>query len=170
MQFSVGLGFNGTAECAAASSFPGIRVMSIYDNVSATPREYIYPTYLLPWSRPSATTVCGGGWGYFSAICYYTFRGVYEELGVPQGLIATSFGGSRLEEWMSPAALAVCPINATLPPAPLQSGIWNVMLTPFTLGPMAVRTNLWYQGEGNVACALTRTTLHAPAALPATRL
>ena len=150
-QFSVGLGFNNTAECAAASSYPGIRVMSIYDNTSSTPRDYIYPTYLLPWSTPSKTTVCGGGWGYFSAICWYTFRGVYEALNVPQGLISTSFGGSRLEEWMSPAALAVCPVNATAPPAPLQSGIWNVMLTPFTIGPMAVRTNLWYQGEGNVA-------------------
>ena len=150
MQFSVGLGFNNTAECAAASGFPGIRVMSIYDNVSSTPREYIYPTYLLPWSLPSQTSVCGGGWGFFSAICWYTFRGVYEALGVPQGLISTSFGGSRLEEWMSPAALAACPVNASLPPAPLQSGIWNVMLTPFTLGPMAVRTALWYQGEANV--------------------
>lgn len=151
MQFSVGLGYNNTAECAAASGFPGIRVMSIYDNVSSTPREYIYPTYLLPWSLPSKTSVCGGGWGFFSAICWYTFRGVYEELGVPQGLISTSFGGSRLEEWMSPTALTACPVNASLPPAPLQSGIWNVMLTPFTLGPMAMRTALWYQGEANVA-------------------
>ena len=153
MQFSVGLGFNNTAECAAAGGFPGIRVMSVYDNVSATPRDYIYPTYLLPWARASPTTVCGGGWGYLSAICWFTFRGVHQALGVPQGLIATSFGGSRLEEWMSPAALAVCPVNASRPPAPLQSGVWNVMLTPFTLGPMAVRTALWYQGEANVAYA-----------------
>jgi sialate O-acetylesterase len=149
MQFTLRLGFNATEECNAVPQYPGIRVMSIYDNVSATPREYVYPTYLLDWSRASQASICPGGWGYMSAVCFYTYRGVYDALDVPQGLISTSFGGSRIEEWSSPDALAACPQEGPAPPIPSQ--IFNVMLTPFTLGPMAVRTNIWYQGEANVA-------------------
>ena len=156
MQFTLTLGANASAECAAAAlpAYSGMRVMSIYDNRSATPREYIYPEYLLPWSVASVDSVCPGGWGYMSAVCWYTYRGVYEALGVPMGLISNSFGGSRIEEWSSPEALAECP--AIVPPPPGQgsiwaSYIWNVMMTPFTIGPMGVRTAIWYQGEANIA-------------------
>jgi len=130
-----------------------MRVMSIYDNRSSTPREYIYPEYLLAWSAASADSICPGGWGYMSAVCWYTYRGVYEALGVPMGLISNSFGGTRIEEWSSPEALADCP--AIVPPPPGQgniyaSAVWNVMMTPFTVGPMGMRTALWYQGEANI--------------------
>jgi hypothetical protein len=150
MQFTLTLGANSSAECAAAGlpAYAGMRVMSIYDNRSATPREYIYPEYLLPWSVASEDSICPGGWGYMSAVCWYTYRGVYEALGVPQGLISNSFGGSRIEEWSSPEALGACP--AIVPPPPGQnlyaSAIWNVMMTPFTVGPMGMRTSLFYQG------------------------
>ena len=153
-QFTLTLGFNASAECAAAALYPGIRVMSIYDNRSTTPREYIYPTYLLPWSVASKDSICPGGWGYMSAVCWYTYRGVYEALDVPQGLISNSFGGSRIEEWSSPDALAECGAIPPPPPGPgptLQlSEIFNVMVTPFTIGPMAVRTAIWLQGEANI--------------------
>ena len=68
MQFTLTLGFNASAECAAASlpAYSGMRVMSIYDNRSSTPREYIYPEYLLPWSVASRDSICPGGWGYMS--------------------------------------------------------------------------------------------------------
>ena len=150
MQFTLTLGANSSAECAAAglAAYAGMRVMSIYDNRSATPREYIYPEYLLPWSVASEDSICPGGWGYMSAVCWYTYRGVYEALGVPMGLISNSFGGSRIEEWSSPEALDACP--AIVPPPPGQnlyaSAIWNVMMTPFTVGPMGMRTALFYQG------------------------
>jgi sialate O-acetylesterase len=81
-------------------------------------------------------------------VCFYTFRGVYEALGVPMGLISNSFGGSRIEEWSSPEAIAECPAAAPSPPG--ETGIFNVMMTPFTLGPMTVRTALWFQGEAQV--------------------
>jgi hypothetical protein len=68
MQFTLRLGANASAECAAAAlpAFNGIRVMSIYDNRSSTPREYIYPEYLLDWSVASTDSICPGGWGYMS--------------------------------------------------------------------------------------------------------
>ena len=118
------LGANATAECASAAlpRYSGIRVMSIYDNRSATPREYIYPEYLLPWSVSSEDSICPGGWGYMSAVCFYTYRAVYEALNVPIGLISNSFGGSRIEEWSSPEALAECP--AIVPPPPGEGDIW----------------------------------------------
>jgi len=73
---------------------------------------------------------------------------------VPQGLISNSFGGSRIEEWSSPDALAECGPIPPPPPGPgptlLLSQIWNVMVTPFTIGPMALRTAIWLQGEANI--------------------
>ena len=112
-------------------------------------REYIYPEILLPWAAASPDSICPGGWGYMSAVCWYTYRGVYEALGVPQGLISNSFGGSRIEEWSSPDALADCP--APSPPPLGPSAIWNVMMMPFTIpGPMVVRTATWFQGEASV--------------------
>ena len=184
MQYTLRLGFNASEECALTPLFPGIRMMSIYDNRSATPRTYIWPTYLLSWAASSPEVVCPGGWGYMSAACYYTYRSVYTVTGVPQGLISNSFGGSYIEEWMSSDAMAMCPLpdappaapcpsnvdkapsdkeakntlalahNAaanTIPSAPsCVSAIFNVMVTPFLVGPMPMRTLLFYQGESNV--------------------
>ena len=42
----------------------------------------------------------------FSAVCYFTGRALQAEYGVPVGLIDASWGGSRIEPWISEAAFA----------------------------------------------------------------
>ena len=52
------------------------------------------------WMSASAETT-----GKFSATAYYFARKLYEKLGVPVGIVNTSWGGTRVEAWMSPKKL-----------------------------------------------------------------
>jgi sialate O-acetylesterase len=46
-----------------------------------------------------------GNTEHFSAVCYYFARELQKSVDVPQGLITASWGGSRIEPWMSDDAL-----------------------------------------------------------------
>lgn len=96
----------------------------------------------------------------------------------PIGLIDSDWGGTPIEVWMSPAALAKCNPNATpvaaasaavaVPPdasakahplfgAPTaHSVLWNAMIHPFL--NMTIYGAAWYQGESN---ANAPSTSHA---------
>ncbi len=106
----------------------------------------------------------------FSAAAYYFGRELQRELGVPVGLIHSSFGGTRIEAWMPPAAFAADPALRDLPAQKYQAWVKGVqatelyqsMVTPFV--PFALRGFLWYQGEANVMNAeggIYATKLHA---------
>lgn len=91
----------------------------------------------------------------FSAAAYYFGRELQRELGVPVGLIHSSFGGTRIEAWMPPAAFAAHPALRGLEQQRYFAWVEGVqatelfhsMVAPFT--PFAVRGFLWYQGEAN---------------------
>ncbi|XP_046843511.1 sialate O-acetylesterase-like isoform X2 [Xenia sp. Carnegie-2017] len=121
---------------------------------------------LLPWSRPSPETVGGKPWQYFSAVCWYYGVQLYEELKYPIGLIATSWGGTPIEAWSSPDALAQCGgdesilktsnkrLHIGVGKDELQFGgpqkfscLWNAMIVPFL--NMTIHGSIWYQGEDN---------------------
>ncbi len=56
---------------------------------------------MTPWLAASpATTV-----GEFSAACFYMARELQKTVNVPMGLINSSWGGSRIQAWMSAEAL-----------------------------------------------------------------
>lgn len=60
---------------------------------------------------------CVGHWvvsspataGSFSAVAYFFGLTLQRELGVPVGLISSNYGGSNIESWLSPEALATLP-------------------------------------------------------------
>jgi len=52
-----------------------------------------------------------GSGNYFSAVCWLFGRDMYEYLGYPIGLVATDWGGTPVEAWSSPDALAKCNIK-----------------------------------------------------------
>jgi sialate O-acetylesterase len=105
-------------------------------------------TILQNWSVASNTSIGGPGWSYTSAVCWFTYRNVFNELGgkVPQGIIGNNWGGTPIQHWSSPDALKVC--NGGV-----DSTLWNAMIVPYVTGPMTVRTAIWYQGESNVGQA-----------------
>jgi hypothetical protein len=117
-------------------------------------------------SGPSAFV--DGDWGTMSATCYFSGRGLYKALGgeVPIGLVASDWGGTRVEAWSSPDALAKCPgaeeADATVeasaaailfndpPPDPnTASALYNGMIAPIL--PLRFKLATWYQGQSNAA-------------------
>jgi sialate O-acetylesterase len=91
----------------------------------------------------------------FSAAAYYFGRELQRELGVPVGLIHSSFGGTRIEAWMPAEAFATDPRLHDLPAQPYEAWVKGVqatelyqsMVAPFV--PFRIRGFLWYQGEAN---------------------
>ena len=141
MAFAVSQSYNATAECAAASSFPNLRVMSVTQGGSPTPQPDFGPYGIrLPWARASAQTVCGGDFDYISAVGFFFARDLHVALGtatMPVGLIVSSVPGTAIEAWSSPAVLEACTDRA-------DSTLWNSMIVPL-LG-VSIRGAIWYQG------------------------
>jgi sialate O-acetylesterase len=153
MQFTVAQAFNSTYEISLAANYPNIRLFSVGTlNISLTPVDQLI-NYELGWSVSAATTVGGGDWTYMSAVCWFYGRDLFESLQVPIGLISSNWGGTYIQAWSSPDALAKCNItekpNPAAGPNPNQpSVLYNAMIVPFL--PMTIRGALWYQGEANV--------------------
>ncbi len=90
----------------------------------------------------------------FSAAAYYFGRMIQESLGVPVGLINASWGGTRIEPWISEAGIKEFDwVN--LPDKNQQDDfspqtptvLFNAMIKPMV--GFAMRGGLWYQGESN---------------------
>src|SRR6185295_6769582 len=80
------------------------------------------------WEVCSPKTV-----GRFSGVLYHFGLRLQEELGVPVGLINSSWGGSPIAPWIVAEKSS--------------GGMYNGMIAP--LMPFAVRGSIWYQGESN---------------------
>lgn len=92
----------------------------------------------------------------FSATAYYFGRELRRMLGVPVGLIVTSWGGSSCEAWMNRDWLKAFPqIELPTSQETIKSKnrtatvLYNGMLKP--LIGVAMRGVIWYQGEENVS-------------------
>ncbi|CAJ1432582.1 unnamed protein product, partial [Effrenium voratum] len=86
----------------------------------------------------SHQSVCGGSWsGYFSAVCYFFGRELFRLYAVPIGLMSSSFGGTAIQVWESPDAIAACktPPVMSVPELPKRfSQLWETMVQPVTRG------------------------------------
>lgn len=90
----------------------------------------------------------------FSATAYYFGRMLEDVLKVPVGLICTSWGGTRIESWISengfkefdwvtlPNKKQNIKVNHRMPTA-----LFNAMINP--LAGLSIKGVLWYQGESN---------------------
>jgi len=90
----------------------------------------------------------------FSAAAYYFGRMIQESLGVPVGLINSSWGGTRIEPWISENGFKN--FDWVKLPDKKQEGEFSpqtpTVLFNAMIGPMvgyAIRGGLWYQGESN---------------------
>ena len=169
MQFTVDQAFNVTQSLEEANNYPLIRLLSVSQTSSSKP---LYEVISLKqeWSVANNVSVGGGNWTYFSAMCWFTFKNVFDEIKVPLGLIGTNYGGTPVRDWMSADAKANCPNETIIPPsntrkditkyseqqydftdlsisASPNGGLWNAMIYPFL--PMAIKGAIWYQGESD---------------------
>lgn len=92
MQWSVMASANPKEEVEAAT-YPKLRLFLVPLVPSGVPA----PDVNARWVECSPETV-----GSFSAVLYYFGRHLHKELNVPLGLIASSWGGTRIEPWIPP--------------------------------------------------------------------
>lgn len=95
MEWPVSLSQNAEAEIAAAN-FPSIRLLTVPKKISPKPIE----AFEASWAVCSPKSVAD-----FSAVGYFFGRQLHQNLGVPIGLIDSSWGGTVAEAWTSAAAL-----------------------------------------------------------------
>lgn len=96
MEFRLNHATNALAEIAAAN-FPLIRQFQVRNNVANTPQSTVKGN----WTLCQPTTA-----GDFTAVGYFFARELYQKLGVPVGLLHSSWGGTDIEAWMSAESIA----------------------------------------------------------------
>ena len=136
--------FNATEEMEDAARYMDIRFTTITLATSAEELDDVTPTF--PWSNPSD----GLNLQQMSAVCFLTAKHIYDNTGIPQGLINSCVGGTRVEAWSRQVALQACGIPDNVDedrPQNSNSNLWNAMIAP--LKRMTVFGFLWYQGEAN---------------------
>ena len=155
MAFALGQVLDAPAEINAAN-YPNIRFFTVQPSNAAAPifdwREEMPAPYGRWYSTSPATA------GSQSAVGYYFGRMLHKELGVPVGLVNTSYGGATAQAYTPIEALegdsrlkanfvdpykANPDMNVLVRPAEL----YNSMVHP--LLPLSARGVVWYQGEGN---------------------
>ncbi len=92
-------------EEVAAADFPLIREFKVGHATAAQPADAAKGE----WVPGSPATVKN-----FGAVGYFFARDLFQRLGVPVGIINSSWGGTRIEAWMSEAALKSDPAFAAV--------------------------------------------------------
>ncbi len=87
-------------EEVAAADHPAIRLFQVPRIVSKTPKDNVDAI----WQVCSPTSVSN-----FSAVAYYFGRHLHKTLGVPVGIIHSSWGGTPAESWVSREGLSLHP-------------------------------------------------------------
>lgn len=137
---------NSAEEIKNSISFTDIRMQ--LSNLKASETEVPEASLRQHWTKPTAGQIED-----FSAVCFLFGRNLQSQLNVPIGLIETSWGGTPVEAWSSPDALAACTqtqgkraVNSHTP-----SALWNAMIEPFL--KTTIKGAIWYQGESNAGHA-----------------
>eukprot|EP01050_Picozoa_sp_SAG11_P017900 SAG11_NODE_2633_length_3151_cov_1.261468_4_plen_222_part_00 len=166
---------NGTAEILKGDSFPYIRLFTASPaNCSTVPFEDLQPASVgMKWSAGTAALNQS-----FSGVCWLFGRDLYNKLNgsVPIGLIGDSCGGTPLEHWSTPEALAPCGSDSRWGPSPPPPGIsctpgqtrcpdsilYNALIHPYTVGPMALTgftVRVWLESVNCSSLALHQVFL-----------
>lgn len=126
----------GSMDAIITSANPDIRMFTVRAKMSGEPLTDCSGE----WQEASPATVPD-----FSATAYYFARKLNEALHIPVGIIHSSYGGSRVEAWMSEEAVAP---YRDMPEVQNACILYNGMMNP--LVGYGIRGFLWYQGEANM--------------------
>jgi len=143
MQFTMREVNNSAAEVEDSLSYPNIRMIYSKLVTAATPSEDVVVKH--PWIKPTKGFIEG-----FSALCFLFGKELQKKYNYPIGLIESDWGGTRIEAWSSPDALAKCRNSGKKRAAPGpndESALWNSMINPYLA--TTIKGAIWYQGESN---------------------
>lgn len=126
----------GSLDAVVTSANPAVRMFTVGSKMDNKPHDDCKGQ----WQEASPATVPG-----FSATAYFFARKLNEVLGVPVGILHASYGGSRVEAWMSNEAADPYKDMSEVQNATI---LYNGMINP--LVGYGIRGCLWYQGEANI--------------------
>jgi sialate O-acetylesterase len=126
-----------------------LRIFNVKKNPQATPQTETSGA----WIEANPKTVGG-----FSAAGYFFGRNLQENMKVPVGLIHSSWGGTRIETWMSASALDPFEKQGGKVGANAASNLYNGMIAPIL--NYQVKGAIWYQGESNAGNAYKYRAMH----------
>jgi sialate O-acetylesterase len=105
MEWPVKQAYNPDKELAESTN-AAIRLLSVaHDANPAQQTRFATP---VAWTPATPASVAG-----FSAVCYFMARDLNQRLGVPMGLIHSSWGGSNIEGWISGPTLSTLKVHAS---------------------------------------------------------
>ncbi|KAK3593849.1 hypothetical protein CHS0354_011450 [Potamilus streckersoni] len=143
MQYSLNAVYTAAQELASAEDFHDIRTLFV-ELKEANTEQDDFIAIKTNWARPKRGVI-----DLFSAVCWLYAKYLYPHLKHPIGLIESNWGGTPIEAWSSPDAMAKCTNHprpaASWPTSP--SVLWNAMIHP--LLKMTIYGAIWYQGESN---------------------
>ncbi len=130
----------------ARNDYGNIRLCNVSHHPDSMPSDSCSAT----WKRAGVKTVAD-----FSATAWFFGRELYNRLGVPVGLIATTIGGTPAEAWTPRECLQAKPELSYFLTSPGGAGwdcgkasyLYNGMIHP--LMNYRIRGAIWYQGESN---------------------
>ncbi|MCE9557581.1 MAG: sialate O-acetylesterase [Armatimonadetes bacterium] len=140
MEFPMGGGADspvvGAAEALASANIPSLRLFKVAPDGTGS------------WVQSSPSAVSS-----FSAVGFFFGRKMVQNLRVPIGVIQATGGGTAIERWMSPAAIASMPdAAAERDDVKLNN---NITYSDYYLAeilpllPFSLKGVIWYQGEAN---------------------
>lgn len=135
----------GSNELIATSSNNNIRLFDVKREVNLEPQSDFTGKWML--CEPENV-------GRFSATAYFFGKMLQKALGVPVGLICSSWGGTRIEPWIGESGIKKFDFvslpdknqeNKVSPQTP--TALFNAMISPMV--GYGMRGAIWYQGESN---------------------
>jgi sialate O-acetylesterase len=135
----------GSLDYVVSSTNNNIRLFTVTRASSTTPLDDLEGS----WKTCEPENVSE-----FSATAYFFGLSLFKSLNVPIGLINTSWGGTRIEPWISETGLkkfdwVKLPDKSQQAKANMMTptGLFNAMVNPIV--GFAIRGGIWYQGESN---------------------
>lgn len=137
---------DNSLETILNSQNDNLRFFKTQRNASLEPLENVRGE----WQIASPSTS-----GNFSAVAYHFAEQVQSQLGVPLGIITSSWGGSKVQAWMSENSLekfsdVIIPdtLSKEIPVMrQTPTALYNAMVSPYK--NYAIKGILWYQGESD---------------------
>lgn len=136
----------GAMQAIVGSKNSNLRLFTVARKASKTPLKELKE--FVGWQKATPKSVPG-----FSAVAYFFGQQLQETLDVPVGLIHSSWGGSKVEAWMSNEILSkyqkvdLDKIDITKKPNQTSTLLFNAMIHPIV--KYKIKGALWYQGESN---------------------
>lgn len=135
----------GSMEAITTSANPNIRLITVKKDKSLVTKD----DFTGGWMECQPENVAN-----FSATAYFFGKMIQQVTGVPVGLINSSWGGTRIEPWISEAGIKKFDwVN--LPDKAMQGDfsqqtptvLFNAMISPMV--GYGIKGAIWYQGESN---------------------